>query len=140
PVISDTPEERDFFMALRPVRTVYDLAKQADVTFVGVGQMGPDAPLALDGFVTPDVLAELQDQGAAGEIVSWVYDTKGQYIESPRNALVGGVQVARNQTQPVIAVAAGPTKVKAIHAALIGHIINGLVTDDTTARAILDLS
>ncbi|MBC7479576.1 MAG: sugar-binding transcriptional regulator [Pseudorhodobacter sp.] len=139
PVISDTPEERAFFMALRPVRTVYDLAKRADVTFVGVGQMGPDAPLALDGFVSPDVLAELQEQGAAGEIVSWVYDERGHYIDSPRNALVGGVQVARNQTQLVIAVAAGPRKVRAIHAALTGSIINGLVTDDTTARAILDL-
>lgn len=137
PVISDTPQERDFFMALRPVRTVYDMAKSADVTFVGVGQMGADAPLVLDGFVTPGVLTELQDQGAAGEIVSWPYDDQGQYIDSPRNALVGGVQITPNRSQPVIAVAAGPHKVRAVRAALKGRIINGLVTDDITARAIL---
>ena len=41
-VISDTPEERDFFMHLRPVQTVYKLAQQADVTFVGVGQKTPN--------------------------------------------------------------------------------------------------
>ncbi|MFN4194128.1 MAG: sugar-binding transcriptional regulator, partial [Tabrizicola sp.] len=29
PVISDTPQEREFFMHLRPVRSVYDLAKSA---------------------------------------------------------------------------------------------------------------
>lgn len=139
PVISDTPQERDFFMALRPVRAVYELAKKADVTFVGVGQMGADAPLALDGFVSPEELATLQEQGAAGEIVSWVYDDNGQYIDSPRNALVGGIQVAPNQTSEIIAVAAGERKLRAIRAALKGRIINGLVTDDTTARALLGL-
>ncbi len=137
PVISDTAEERAFFMRLRPVRTVFDLAQRADVTFVGVGQMGADAPLALDGFVSPDVLAELQAQGAAGEIASYVYDTEGHYIDSPRNALIGGVRVAPGQSQPVIGVAAGPSKIKAIRAALLGRILNGLVTDEPTAAALL---
>lgn len=137
PVISDTAEEREFFMHLRPVRTVYDLAQSADVTFVGVGQMGPDAPLALDGFVTKEVLAELQDQGAAGEIASWVFDTNGHYIDNPRNALVGGVRVEPGQSQPVIGVAAGRSKIGAIRAAMHGRIINGLVTDEPTAKELL---
>ena len=139
PVISDTPEERAFFMRLRPVQTVFNLARRADVTFVGVGQMGRDAPLALDGFVSAEVLAELQALGAAGEIGSWVYDAKGRYIDTPRNALVGGVQVEPGQSKPVIAVAAGARKVRALHAALLGRIVNSLVTDEDTARAILAL-
>lgn len=139
PVISDTAMEREFFMHLRPVRTVFELASKADVTFVGVGQMGADAPLALDGFVSPEVLADLQDQGAAGEIASWVYDRDGRYIDSPRNALVGGVRVEPGQTKPVIGVAAGRTKLKAIQAAMKGRIINGLVTDEPTAKALLAL-
>lgn len=137
PVISDTPEEREFFMHLRPVRTVYNLARAADVTFVGIGQMGPDAPLALDGFVTPEALRELQALGAIGEIGSWIYDANGRYIDTPRNALVGGVRVEPGQGKPVIAVAAGSAKVPAIRAALIGQIVNGLVTDEATASALL---
>jgi DNA-binding transcriptional regulator LsrR (DeoR family) len=99
--------------------------------------MGPDAPLALDGFVTPDVLGNLQSLGAVGEIGSWIYDRSGRYIDSPRNALVGGVRVEPGQAQPVIAVAAGAAKVPAIHAALLGRIVNGLVTDEPTATALL---
>lgn len=137
PVISDTAEEREFFMHLRPVRTVYELALKADVTFVGVGQMGEDAPLALDGFVTPEVMTELLRQGAAGEVASWVYDHDGRYIDNPRNALVGGVRVEPGQSKPVIGVAAGQRKLTAIHAALKGRIINGLVTDEHTAEALL---
>jgi DNA-binding transcriptional regulator LsrR (DeoR family) len=137
PVISDTPEERAFFMHLRPVQNVIALAGKADVSFVGVGQMGDDAPLYLDGFVTKDELAYLQGLGAAGEIVSWVYDTEGNYIESDRNLVVGGVRIEPGRSQPVIGVAAGPTKVGAIRAALVGRILNGLVTDEATARALL---
>ena len=137
PVISDTPEERAFFMHLRPVQNVLALAAKADVTFVGVGQMGDDAPLYLDGFVTRDELADLQRMGAAGEIASWVYDGNGHYIESDRNLVVGGVRVEPGRSQPVIGVAAGPTKVRAIRAALVGRILNGLVTDEATARALL---
>ena len=139
PVISDTAEEREFFMHLRPVRTVYDLARSADVTFVGIGQMGKDAPLALDGFVTTEALKELQALGAIGEIGSWIYDAKGRYIDTPRNALVGGVRVEPGQSQPVIAVAAGKAKVAAMRGALVGRIVNGLVTDEATATALLKL-
>ncbi|MBK6467932.1 MAG: sugar-binding transcriptional regulator [Paracoccaceae bacterium] len=139
PVISDTPEERAFFMRLRPVQAVYKMAQEADVTFVGVGQMGEDAPLALDGFVSREDLKNLQDQGAAGEIASWVFDDDGKYLESPRNALVGGVQVQSGAARQVVGVAAGPAKVRALRAALRGHILTALVTDEATAKAILDL-
>ena len=137
PVISDTAEERAFFLHLRPVQTVFALAQKADVIFVGVGQMGEDAPLLKDGFVSHDLLAELQAQGAAGEIVSCVYDDNGDYIASPRNDLIGTVRVEKGRTKPVIAVAGGAGKVRAIRAAMVGHIINGLVTDEATAEALL---
>jgi DNA-binding transcriptional regulator LsrR (DeoR family) len=68
PVISDTTEERAFYYHLRPVQAVIALVEQADVTFVGVGQMSDDAPLVVDGFVTHQEMADFQRQGAVGEI------------------------------------------------------------------------
>jgi DNA-binding transcriptional regulator LsrR (DeoR family) len=138
PVLSDTPEEREFFFHLRPVQTVVALAQQADVTFVGVGQMNDDAPLFLDGFVTRDELTALQALGAAGEIASWIFDTEGRYIDVARNALIGSVRVEPGRDRLVIGVAAGPSKLAALRGALVGRIINGLVTDEGTAQALLD--
>ena len=137
PVISDTPEERAFFFHLRPVQTVVALAQQADVTFVGVGQMNDDAPLLKDGFVTREELTELQALGAVGEIASWVFDAQGRYIDVARNALIGSIRVEPGRDRPVIGVAAGLAKVTAIRAALVGRLLNGLVTDETTATALL---
>jgi len=66
PVISPTPEENAAFHALAPVRKVVDLARAADVIFVGVGQMSDDAPLLADGFVTRAELENMQAAGAVG--------------------------------------------------------------------------
>ncbi len=137
PVISDTPEERAFFFHLRPVQTVVALAQRADVTFVGVGQMNDDAPLLKDGFVTREELTELQSLGAVGEIASWVFDAEGRYIDVARNALIGSIRVEPGCDRPVIGVAAGLPKVTAIRAALVGRLLNGLVTDEATATALL---
>lgn len=137
PVISDTPEERAFYHHLRPVQAVVALVAQADVTFVGVGQMTDNAPLVVDGFVSHEEMSQFQRQGAAGEIASWVYDDQGHYIKSDRDGLVGALRIEQGRRKPVIGVSAGPSKVRAIRAALVGHILNGLVTDEATAEAIL---
>ncbi|AWB47921.1 DNA-binding transcriptional regulator [Gemmobacter aquarius] len=137
PVISETPEENATFQSLRPVRQVRELAKAADVTFVGVGQMSDDAPLLADGFVRPDELSEMQRQGAVGEVAGWVFDREGRYLELGTNSRVGGVRIVAGQSRPVIGVAAGPSKAPAIRAALVARILNGLVTDEATARAVL---
>jgi DNA-binding transcriptional regulator LsrR (DeoR family) len=137
PVISETPEERDMFHALGPVQTVVDLARNADVMFVGIGQMGDDAPLYKDGFVTRTQLAEMQARGATGEIVGCVYNAEGVYLDTPLTARLGGVRIEPGRSAPVIGVAAGASKVAAIRAAIKGRLINGLVTDEPTAAALL---
>ena len=137
PVVSASMEERALFQTLRPVQMAFALAKAADVSFVGVGQMGTDAPIWLDGFMTKDELVELQSLGATGEIVGCIYDRDGRYIETPQTAMRGGVRIEPGRTTPVIGVAAGPTKVDAIRAALKGRILNSLVTDEPTAIAML---
>jgi DNA-binding transcriptional regulator LsrR (DeoR family) len=137
PVISETAEENAAFQALAPVKRVVELARKADVTFVGVGQMSDDAPLLADGFVTRNDLHDMQGVGAVGEVAGWVYDRKGRYLDLGTNERVGGVRISPGQSQPVIGVAAGVSKVPAILAALTSRIINGLVTDEDTARSIL---
>lgn len=139
PVISPTPEENAAFHALAPVRKVVDLARAADVIFVGVGQMSDDAPLLADGFVTRTELADMQAAGAVGEVAGWIYDSRGLYLDVGTNTRTGGVRVEPGLDRPALGIAAGVSKVQAIHAALSSKIINGLVTDEPTAKAILAL-
>lgn len=137
PVVSTTAEEKAAFHALAPVRRVVQLAEAADVIFVGVGQMSNDAPLLADGFVSRAELDEMQAAGAVGEVAGWVYDSAGNYLEVGTNRRTGGVRITQGLDRPAIGIAAGASKVAAIAAALQSRIINGLVTDEATAGAIL---
>ena len=53
PVYVASPEERDMLHGLSLIHTTLELAAAADVAFVGVGEMDDEAPLAVDGFITP---------------------------------------------------------------------------------------
>lgn len=137
PVVSSSLAERAAFHALAPVRRVLELARAADVIFVGVGQMSDDAPLHKDGFVSAAELAEMRAAGAAGEVAGWVFDSQGRYLDVGINTRTGGVRVEPGLARPAIGIAAGAAKVPAILGAVKSRIINGLVTDAPTAGMLL---
>jgi DNA-binding transcriptional regulator LsrR (DeoR family) len=137
PVIASTTHEKALFMTQKSVISVVDLAKQADVTFVGVGQMGDSAPLVQDGFVNAAEMRALMKAGAVGEIVGWAFDAKGTLIEGLTNDRVASVALDQPATRLVIAVAMGVFKAKALKAALAGQLITGLITNEITAELLL---
>ncbi|WP_417725522.1 sugar-binding transcriptional regulator [Salipiger sp.] len=136
PVMARDEAEFANYRALPHVVASRALAEQADVTVVGIGQMAADAPLYVDGFITSDELKSLQDAGAAGEIGGHVFDAEGQYLDHPLNNFMVGVRVPAN-TSPVICIAGGVSKIKALRAALKGRLIQGLITDELTAAELL---
>ena len=98
--------------------------------------MAEDAPLYVDGFITADELHAVQEAGAAGEICGHIFDSNGHYIDHPVNNFMVGSRVPVNDN-PVICIACGPSKIKALRAALKGRLIQGLITDEHTAAALL---
>lgn len=137
PVVSPTEAETAAYHAMPAIRRVRNLATNADVIFVGIGQMSDDAPVFKDGFVSRAELNEMQASGAAGEIAGWVYDIEGNYLDIEIHRRTGGVRVMPGLDRPAIGVAAGAAKVPAIYGALKRRIINSLITDETTGQAVL---
>jgi DNA-binding transcriptional regulator LsrR (DeoR family) len=137
PVFARSKRERELLHNQEPVHNILELAKDADVTFVGVGNIGETAPLFVDGFVSRDEMAALTAAGAVGEITSWVYDRDGNLIEGLTNDLVASAPLARSQDKPIVAIAAGEAKVEAMLGALRGRIVNGLITNELTAERLL---
>lgn len=138
PAFARSTEERAILHSQEAVHNTLELARHADVTFVGVGQLGEDAPILVDGFVTRDELRALEKSGAVGEITSWAYDENGKLIEGLTNDRVVGAGLRPGQENPVIGIAAGETKVAAILGALKGRILNGLITNERTAELLLE--
>jgi DNA-binding transcriptional regulator LsrR (DeoR family) len=138
PMFADSPEERRQWCHHRLYRVVESLSAQADVAFVGVGEIGPGCPIQRDGFVTKQEVVELQQCGAVGEMLGWAFDLSGQLVKASTHFRVTSVPLRSPPSRPVIAFAAGIRKARAVLGALRGRWVNGLVTDESCARRLLD--
>lgn len=139
PVLPRSIQEKDLLHTQYYVAKNMKLADQADATFVGVGNLGSNSPLHLDGFVTQKELVELQKKGAVGEIISWVYDRNGKLLDCAINERVASKPLKINPENPVYAIAAGEEKVYAILGALRSKLVNGLITNEYTAERLLSI-
>ncbi|CDZ48440.1 sugar-binding transcriptional regulator [Neorhizobium galegae] len=137
PVLCSSAEERETLHDQALVRSTLELGAQADVTFVGIGELGPDGPLCVDGFLGKEEMQKLVREGAAGEICGWVYDNQGKLLANSINDRVASVPIPSRETSSVIGLAQGRRKFQAISAALKGNIINGVITDEATAEQLL---
>jgi len=137
PVIASSAAERDLLRQQPMIRETIALAARADVTFVGIGDLGVDAPLYLDGFITEGELKALQKAGAVAEIVGWAYDADGRLVDGLTNDRVVSASLPSRETALVVSLAKGEKKLPGIRAALNRRLINGLLTDELTAESLL---
>lgn len=137
PVIVTSPAEREMLHRQAMIRPTVELAAKADITFVGIGDMGPKAPLYEDGFISEAELKALQKAGAVGEIVGWAFDREGRLIEGLTNERVASAPLPSRERSLVVAAAMGERKLPGILGALTRRLVNGLITDERTATALL---
>lgn len=137
PVFVGSRAERELMHGQAMIRTTLELAASADVTFVGVGEMDDRAPLFLDGFLSGGELGSLRAAGAVGEICGWIYDSEGALLTGCSNERTASAPIPDRSRATVIAMAKGPRKLQPTAAAIRGRLINGLITDEATAEALL---
>lgn len=137
PVLARSEEELQILHSQEPVHNTLELCRQADVTFVGIGQINPTAPLVVDGFMSAQDAVALEETGAIGEITSWVFDREGRVIAGGVNRLVASAPLILGGQKPVVGVASGADKAPAILGALRGGLINALITNEATAELVL---
>jgi len=137
PVIASSREEREMLLRQPMVKETLALAARADITFIGIGDLGADAPLYLDGFITEAELRALQKAGAIGEIVGWAFDAQGKMIDGLTNERVASAPLPSREQSLVVALAKGKKKLPGIRAAINRRLVNGLLTDEGTAEHLL---
>jgi DNA-binding transcriptional regulator LsrR (DeoR family) len=138
PMLANSRSEREMLQSQRGYHVIERLAADAKVWMVGIGDIGWNAPLHVDGFIDDAELGTLMENGAIGEIIGWTFDANGQPVRTEIHERLTAIGLCVPPRQTVIAVGSGPTKVQPIIGALRGRLISGLITDETTAQAILD--
>jgi DNA-binding transcriptional regulator LsrR (DeoR family) len=139
PLVAESPEAKQRWCSHELYRLVHDLYSKADAAFIGIGHIAEACPLVRDGFVTREEAIELADKGAVADVLGWPVDRTGKLVECRLTQRVTSMSLATLAARPVIAFAGGPERISAILAALRGHWISGLVTDQITAKTLLSL-
>jgi DNA-binding transcriptional regulator LsrR (DeoR family) len=138
PFLMSSEDERNRMVRIEPIARVKAVAAKADLRLIGIGQMDQKAQVHVDGFVTREELLEMMRLGAVGEVTGWAYDARGRIIKGGTNKRLTSIPPDIPARSTTIAAAVGTAKVPAIKAALAGRVINGLITDEATARAVLE--
>ncbi len=122
------------------IRESLQLARSADLYIVGVGSIESDMIFTRAGLIKPRELEQLTRAGAVGDVCARFFDRRGHEVPGPFAERVVGIQLDDLRGRGFsIGVAGGPDKVVPLLGALRGGLFNALITDEHTARSLLDL-
>lgn len=118
------------------VKRALNMFDEVSIVLAGIGTLEPSQLLANSGNIfAENELIELKERGAIGDICLHFFDENGEPIETSLNKRVMSMSLQQiKQVERTIGVAGGKRKVKAIKAAMVGELINVLITDHFTAK------
>ena len=139
PVIVETAAARQALLCDPQIRSALDRAAKSDLALVSVGTVDRDSFLFQAGYTDEAGIEMLQNRGAVGDILGHFFDINGQPVPCPIDDRLIGLSLDELKHIPmVVCVAGGPPKVQSILGALRGGCVNALITDEDTARAIVE--
>lgn len=135
------PRSPEMAAALRMdpvVREVLARAREADLIILSIGGMDRHATLVRQRVLTPAMMQQLRAARAVGDLLGHFFDESGAEVRIREKLEIVGLDLSDLRANGrVVAVAAGAPKLPAIRAAIEARLIQGLITDESTAQSLL---
>ncbi|MFD2442972.1 sugar-binding transcriptional regulator [Bacillus sp. CGMCC 1.16607] len=138
PAIVDQIVVKKAMEADRHIRKILDLGKQANIALFTIGPVKKESLLFQLGYFTDEDIKSLFSC-AVGDICSRFFDKDGNVCNPHLNDRTLGIDLEElKKKDQSILIAGGAHKIEGIYGALKGGYANVLVTDQFTARFLLD--
>lgn len=139
PAILEHRQTRLAIEADRTVAKVLELAAGASAFLFGAGVADKSSVLVDSGYLAEADVAALVERGAVGDVVGRYIDAKGNIVDDELDGRTVGVSLDQLRSAALaIAVISGLPKQKIAHAVVSSALCKVLITDEDTARAVLD--
>ncbi|HHY63079.1 MAG: sugar-binding transcriptional regulator [Bacillota bacterium] len=139
PTIVESRELRDALARDPNLRRILEKGRQANIAIFSVGRPSKSCILAQAGYLSAEDIDVLLSKGAVGDICSRFFTADGSVCDESLNDRTIGLELDElTQKESCILVAGGPKKIPGIAGALRGGFANMLVTDEITARTLVD--
>jgi deoxyribonucleoside regulator len=137
PVLVDSPDIKDAMLRDGSIRSALESAASREMALVGIGTLDESAPLIRFGHISPRDRRRLLAAGAIGDMCTRFFTPEGEPVHVLDDRLIAIEWEELKRIPLVVAMAAGLDKRDAILGALRTGCMNVLITDETTARAVL---
>ncbi len=130
---------RESLLADSNIKATYAMYHTLNIAVLGIGALaqGTTSRLLYGGIIDESLLHKLLEQGAVGDVLSYVFRADGSFVATDLDDCLVAIPLSDLLHVPCrIGIAAGLAKVQAIEGALRGGFINVLVTDSIVAHAL----
>ena len=139
PAILERVETKLAIEADRTVAAVLEEATQAQAFLFTAGPCDASSAHVENGYLSVQDVEELARRGAVGDVLGRYVDADGNIVDPQLDARTVGVGLARlREAKTAIFVTAGPAKHDIARTVVSSGLCSVLVTDETTARALLE--
>ena len=139
PAILERVETKQAIEADRTVAGILEQAAAAHTCLFSAGPADASSAHVENGYLKPDDIAELARRGAVGDVLGRYVDADGNIVDPQLDARTVGVSLASlRSAQQSIFVTAGTAKHDIARTVVTSGLCSVLVTDETTARALLE--
>ena len=139
PAVLGQSATRDALEADPVIARALARAEAAPLLAFSMGGVSESSALCAQGYLTPQDIAALKARGAVGDILGRFVTAEGAIADPALDARTLGLRLDRLPAKPLtLALVAGPEKQAVARAALRAGYVSVLVTDDATARTLLE--
>ena len=141
PLLLSSPDLREAMRQEPVVEEISRMIPLSHMSVVGIGSMSDQATIVKNGIFNGNDFTVLKLQGAVGDILSHFMDKNGDLVAMDQEDRLMSTRLEDlRKLENVVGVAGGPSKLDAILAALRGGYLDVLITDEETARSLLEQS
>ncbi|WML39898.1 sugar-binding transcriptional regulator [Neobacillus sp. OS1-2] len=140
PAVVDHILVKQAIVADRHVKKILELGKRANIAIYTVGEPGDQSTLMQAGYFLDNDIEILKSNHTVGDICSRFINIDGSISHPALNERTIGIELSDlDEKEYGILIAGGNTKIDGIYGALWGRHTNVLITDQYTAKALLDM-
>lgn len=138
PVFLDNMITKNIVIKDRFIKRIYEIGKQSNIAIFTTGTVQEHALLFSLGYLNQEEIATLQ-KTAVGDIVSHFIDADGKIVDNVLDNRTIGIPLPELRNKDFSILVSGSTKkLPSIRGALKGRYANVLITDEQTARDLLN--
>jgi len=140
PTYFDNPETKEWLWREGSIHRILDLQEKTNLLLYSIGAVNSGVPSHVHsaGYLDENDYDELNRYKIAGDIATVFFKEDGLFTNIPINKRASGPSLELFQNNYGICVVSGLAKIRGLHGALKGNLMNELIIDEPTARSYID--